>query len=155
MSSQLNDRASDMSGKSIRTDGSGGVFAQQILRSFKQKEYSSLKPVLAEAAERQKSSAGSVGRAGRSPAESARKARLASVRSKNSAAHMRSLEANNSKPHLRFQTIGSQEQSSNSKQHARPAQSTAMEALAQPPSDGADQLKPEPEFSHQVSKNQP
>ena len=54
VSSQLNDRASDMSGKSNRTDGSS-VLQQQILRSFKQKEYGNLKPVLVEAAERNKS----------------------------------------------------------------------------------------------------
>lgn len=121
VSSRLNDRASDLSGKSNHTEGSrGGVFSQQMLRSFKQKEYGNLKPVLAEAAERQKSSLGSASRTGRSPvASSGRKARIASGRSKNSAAQLRSLDANNSKPQLRFQTIGSQYQSSNSKGRAR------------------------------------
>jgi len=108
MSSQLNDRASDLSGKSNHTEGSRGVFSQQMLRGFRQKEYGNLKPVLVEAAERQKGSLGSAGRAGRSPvASSGHKARLASGRRKNSALQLRSLDANNSKPQLRFQTIGS------------------------------------------------
>lgn len=102
-----------MSGKSNLTDNSAkanGMLSNQILKKFKSKEYSNLRPVLIEAAERQRSSGESLGRMGRSPAmdSSGRKAALISVRSKNSTVQLRSLDINNnSKPTLRFQTIGS------------------------------------------------
>lgn len=118
----MGERQSDLSAKSSNTDGSS-VLKKNILRSYKQKEYTNLKPVLLEAAERHKSPSGSLGRGGRSSGDSSgQKVRVVNIKSVTSTPYMRSLDANNSKQNLQFQTIGSQNQSSHSNNQRRSAQ---------------------------------